>query len=308
MTWDDLKSAAGRKAVGIYLLIWALATTYLAAKGADWSFPIISLLIFGVVLSSVAWALTRKMGARVIPVANPRRESLGLLAYLVIYALLFIGWGIGALKSTMAPGHGQELMTLAYKLVIHVGLPSLVVLSLGGAVRPLLLNNVRDRGWWIAFVGMAVILFGLLAAVSPALSQITALNVALPIAALAVVGAWLWISLEAGLCEEFLFRALLQSRLAAWTKSPVAAILFVSILFALAHWPGLYFRGTPDTDGFSSDPWQVAAFTIATLSPVSILFGILWQRTRSLLLVVLLHGAIDALPYTAEFAKIWGLA
>ena len=106
-------------------------------------------------------------------------------------------------------------------------------------------------------------------------------------------------SLEAGLAEEFLFRAALQSRIAAWLKSPVVAILLVSIIFALAHWPGLYFRGTPETDGYSTDPIQVAAFTIATLSPLSILFGVIWQRTRSLLLVVLLHGAVNALPFTA---------
>jgi uncharacterized protein len=50
---------------------------------------------------------------------------------------------------------------------------------------------------------------------------------------------------------------------------------------------------------------QVAAFTFATLSPISIAFGILWVRSRSLLLVVLVHGSIDALPFTYEFVKIW---
>lgn len=307
MTWNDLKSGLGAKAIGIYLLIWGAATTYLALKGADWSFPIIALLIFGITLSGLAWALTRKIDAPAIPVANPRKESLGLLAYLAIYALLFIGWGIGALKTAIAPGQAQETAMLAYKLIIHVGLPVLVILTLGGAIRPLLTAGIKDRRWWIAFIGLSIILFGLLAVVSPSLSQIGALKLALPAAILSVLGAWLWMSLEAGLCEEFLFRAVLQTRLAAWFKSPVVAILLVSLVFALAHGPGLYFRGTPDTDGFSTDPVQVAAFTIAALSPISILFGVIWQRTRSLLLVALLHGAVDALPFTAEFVKLWGL-
>ncbi len=306
MMWNDLKIGAGLKAIGLYLLIWGAATTYLAFKGADWSFPIIALLIFGLTLSAIMWGLTRKIDAPVIPVANPRKESLGLLAYVAIYALLLIGWGIGALKQAIAPGQVQEIATLGFKLVIHVGLPAVVLLSLGGAVRPLLTAGVKDRRWWIAFVGMSIILFGLLAVVTPALPEISALNLAFPAAIVSVLGAWLWMSLEAGLCEEFLFRAVLQTRLAAWFKSPVVAILLVSLVFALAHWPGLYFRGMPETDGFSTDPVQMAAFTIATLSPISILFGVMWQRTRSLVLVTLLHGAVNALPFTAEFVKIWG--
>lgn len=306
MTWDDIKGGIGPRAIAAYLLIWAAATGYLALKGADWSFPIVSLLIFGVALSAIAWGLTYKVAAPEIPVADPRKESLGLLSYVAIYAVLLIGWGLGALKQAIEPGQAQEVAVLAYKLVIHVALPVVVLTMLGGAARPLFTAGVRDGRWWIALAAMAGILFGLLALVSPSLSQISALNYSAPVALLWVLGAWIWVSLEAGLSEEFLFRAVLQTRIAAWARSPVAAILIVSLVFALAHSPGLYFRGTPDTEGFSTDPLQVAAFTIASLSPISILLGVIWQRTRSLLLVVLLHGAVDALPFTAEFAKLWG--
>ena len=64
---------------------------------------------------------------------------------------------------------------------------------------------------------------------------------------------------------------------------------------------GLFLRGGPGVDGWSTDPIQVAAFTVATLSPLSISIGLFWARSRSLLLIVLVHGAIDALPNTAEF-------
>jgi uncharacterized protein len=36
-----------------------------------------------------------------------------------------------------------------------------------------------------------------------------------------------------------------------------------------------------------------------------VLFGVLWLRTRSLLLVVLLHGSVDMLPNTAELVRSW---
>ena len=117
--------------------------------------------------------------------------------------------------------------------------------------------------------------------------------------------AFVWMALEAGLTEEFLFRAVLQTRLAALLKSEWGALLIGAVLFALAHFPGLYFRGDPGVDGYSTDPWQVIAFTIATLSPLAILFGTIWSRTRSLLLCVLLHAAVDVLPALPDFLRIW---
>jgi uncharacterized protein len=73
----------------------------------------------------------------------------------------------------------------------------------------------------------------------------------------------------------------------------------------LAHAPGLYLRGKPGVDGYSTDPLQVVAFTVALLSPIALLFGTLWARTRSLLLIVLLHATVDVLPNLAEFVRTW---
>lgn len=305
MTFDDLRSTTGRKALAIYFAAWGLGVSYLALKGADWSFPIIAMVIFGLTLSGLAWLLTRRIALPQIAVAQPRREALGLLGYLAIYGLLFIGFGLGAVKALVPPGQVQELVVLAYKLLIHVVLPIAVIVLLGGAVRPILTGWNGGWRWFATLTVMAAVLFGLLALVSPSLAQIGEAGLS-PLAALPwIAGAWLWVSIEAGLCEEFLFRAALQTRISAWSGSPVVAIVAVSLVFALAHWPGLYLRGGPGTDGWSTDPLQVAAFTIAALSPLSVLMGVLWERTRSLLLVALLHGAIDALPFTSEFVAIW---
>ena len=294
------------RALLFYLAIWGFAVAYLGMTGGDWTFPFASLLIFGVAFSAVIWLVTRKMDAPPVPVTSPERESIGLLVYLALYAVLLIGFGLGMLREAIPEGQAQELAVLAYKLAIHVALPVAIILALGGSMRALFDTGHRRRGFWLALLVLSAAMFALLAVVSPSLKQIAELNLSPAAALFWVFASWAWLSLEAGLCEEFLFRACLQSRLTAWLQSPAGAIFLTSILFGLAHWPGLYFRGGPGVDGWSTDPLQVAAFTIATLSPLSVSLGLLWARSRSLLLVALVHGAIDALPGTAELVRIWG--
>lgn len=305
MTRSDLLGRNGLRALLGYLAIWCASVAYIAAAGGDWTSPIMLFGIFGIALGGVIWFLTRKMDAPAVPVANPKRESLGLLAYLLVYAVLLIGIWLGTIKHDIPPSRAQDLAVLAYKLLIHVAVPAALIVLLGGTLRPLFDSGLRRRGFWPALVVLCGLMFGLLAVVSPSLRQISALNLAPAIALGWVLASWAWMSVEAGLCEEFLFRACIQSRLTAWLGSPATAIAVTSILFALSHWPGLYLRGGPGVDGWSTDPVQVAAFTIATLSPLSVALGLLWARSRSLLLIALVHGAIDALPNAADFVRIW---
>jgi membrane protease YdiL (CAAX protease family) len=286
-----------------YALLWAAALAYLAAKGGDWTFPIAVLLIFGVVASGLAWLLTRRAAIAEVPVARPPLELGAVLAYLVAYAFLFLGPGLSALRAAIAPGAGQDALVLAAKLIVHVLLPAGLLIMLGARVRALFEGGL-DRGtFWRALLVLAPAFLILLALVSPSLRNIAALHPPLAILLWAAPLCYLWISLEAGLCEEFLYRAVLQTRIAAALRSPAAAVPIASLIFALAHAPGLYLRGGPGVDGWSADPVQVAAFTIATLSPVGLFFGTLWWRSRSLVLIVLLHGAIDVLPNIPEFLE-----
>ena len=305
MTRSEFLGPTGARALVGYVAVWGVSTAYLAATGGDWVFPIASLLIFGLMLGGLIWFLTRKMDAPAVPVANPRRQSLAFLGYIAVYAVLLIGIWLGSIKQAIPPGQTQELAVLAYKLLIHVGIPIAIIAVFGGALRPLFDTGIERRGFWPALIVLSALMFALLSVVSPSLRLIGALGLA-PVAAVGWVAvSWVWYSVEAGLCEEFLFRAGLQSRLTAWLSSPATAIVVTSILFGLAHWPGLYLRGGPGTDGWSTDPIQVAAYTIATLSPLSVALGLLWARSRSLLLIVLVHGSIDALPNTAELVRIW---
>jgi membrane protease YdiL (CAAX protease family) len=115
----------------------------------------------------------------------------------------------------------------------------------------------------------------------------------------------LWLCLEVGVTEEGLFRAVLQTRLAAALRGEGAAIFAQALLFGLAHAPGLYLRGAYAMEGLAAPPtpgWAVA-YSIAVISPAGFVFGVLWSRTRSFSLIVLLHALTDLLPNLAPFIR-----
>jgi membrane protease YdiL (CAAX protease family) len=291
--------------VGAYLAIWAAATAYLGIKGADWTFPAISLAVFGGALTALGIAFTRKAAPPPIAVRRPVLELTVLLGFLVVYAVLFLGWGMSATRAAVPAGREQELLVLVVKLVVHVGVPAILLAALGAKLAPLFNSGIGRPGFWPPLLVLGAMILALLSVVSPAIKDIAELHASAVTLAWAAPASFVWIALEAGLCEEFLFRAVLQTRLAAVLKSEAGAVVTGALLFALAHVPGLYLRGHPGVDGYSTDPVQVIAFTVAVLSPVALLFGTLWARTRCLLLIVLLHAAVDVLPNLAEFIHTW---
>ena len=213
---------------------------------------------------------------------------------------------MSATRAALPAGREQELLVMAVKLLVHVAAPALLLAALGAKIAPLFSSGLERPGFWPPLLVLGAIILALLCVVSPALRKSTALHASAATLVWAVPASFIWLAIEAGLCEEFLFRAVLQTRLAAALKSEAGAVVGGAVLFALAHVPGLYLRGHAGVDGYSTDPMQVIAFTIAVLSPVAVLFGTLWARTRSLLLIVLLHAAVDVLPNLSEFVQDLG--
>jgi uncharacterized protein len=288
-----------------YALLWGGAVAYLAATGGDWTTPVVVLGIFGVALSGLAWLLTRGAVAPTIAVARPKLESLAILGFIALYAVLFLGFGMSAARAALPPGREQEALVLALKLAVHVALPVLLLLALRAKLAPLFQAGLSGRKFWRTLIVLGAILLALLSVISPSLADIAKTNAPLQVLAWAAPASFVWIALEAGLTEEFLFRAVLQTRLSAWLRSPWFGVVATSLLFGLAHAPGLFLRGGPGVDGWSADPLQVVAHTIAMLSPIGLLFGLIYVRTKSLLLVVLLHGLVDLLPNLSEFISLW---
>jgi uncharacterized protein len=302
--WSRINARAARF-VGVYLVLWAAADAYLAANGADWTLPAVLLGVFGAALPALSIALTRNAAPPPVIVRRPGVELSAVLGYLLIYAVVFLGWGMSATRAVVPAGREQELLVLAVKLVVHVGLPAALLAALGAKIAPLFSSGLNRPGFWPPLLVLGAIILALLCVVSPALSDIQALHASVATLAWAAPAAFIWLAIEAGLCEEFLFRAVLQTRLAAVLKTQTGAVVIGALLFALAHAPGLYLRGKPGVDGYSTDPLQVVAFTVAMLSPIALLFGTLWARTRSLLLIVLLHATVDVLPNLPEFVRTW---
>jgi uncharacterized protein len=302
--WPRINARAARF-VGMYLVLWAAAAAYLALKGADWTQPAVLLGVFGAALPALSIALTRNASPPPVIVRRPGLELAAVLLYLLIYAVVFLGWGMSAARAVVPAGREQELLVLALKLVVHVALPVALLAALGAKFAPLFSSGLNRPGFWPPLLVLGAIILALLCVVSPALNDIQALHASAATLAWAAPAAFIWLAIEAGLCEEFLFRAVLQTRLTAVLKTETGAVVIGALLFALAHAPGLYLRGKPGVDGYSTDPLQVVAYTVALLSPIAVLFGTLWARTRSLLLIVLLHAAVDVLPNLPEFVRTW---
>ncbi len=303
---QSMHSKAPAIAAGVYVAVWSAALAYLARAGAGWTDAVSVFAIFGVALTGLAWLLTRGADAPPISVARPAFESGVVLVYLALYAVVFLVFGMNWARHALAPGREQELLVLALKLAVHIVLPCIVLVLLGARLSPLFQAGLTGRKFWRALIVLGAVFLALLSLISPSLAQIRALHPSAALLAWAAPASFVWIALEAGLNEEFLYRAVLQTRLAALFRSPAAGVAATALLFGLAHAPGLYLRGGPGVDGWSQDPIQVVAYTITTLSPLGLLFGVIYMRTKSLLLVVLLHGLVDVLPNLADFIQIWG--
>lgn len=301
MNWKAVALAAG-----VYLVAWGGAAAYLARTGAGWTDAVMVFAIFGVALTGLAWLLTRGADAPPIPVARPALESGVILIYLALYAVLFLVFAMNWARHVLPPGREQELLVLALKLGVHVVLPCILLVLLGAKLRPLFQAGLTRRKLWRTLIVLGAAFLALLCVISPSLQQIAEQHPTPLLLTWAAPASFIWIALEAGLNEEFLYRAVLQTRLAALFRSPAAGVAVAALLFGLAHAPGLFLRGGPGVDGWSHDPLQVVAYTIAMLSPMGVLFGVIYMRTKSLLLVVLLHGLVDVLPNLADFIQIWG--
>jgi len=301
-----MRHRGGLIGLGGYALIWGAAIAVLATIGSDAAGDGVAVMAFmGVGFSVLAWLVTLGEQAPAIEVRRPELELAAVLVFLAAYAVLFTGWGLSAFHAAYPPGRLEAALLVAFKLLVHVAAPALLLVFLGAELRPLFQARLNTRGFWLGLIVLGSAVVGLTLLISPSLKQLAGLH-AMPVALTGViVGSFAWLAIEAGLCEEFLFRAVLQTRLAAVFRSETAAVAVAALVFALVHVPGLWMRDGASVAGHSASLIQVIAYAVAVLSPAGLFLGFVWARTRSLLLVVLLHACVDALPNAAEFARTW---
>ncbi len=294
--------------VGAYTLVYAMALLVLAREpGASVFEPLFVLVVLGIAFPLLGLRLTRGVTATPDPIARPRAEAGAALAWLAIFAFGVLGWGFSAVRAAVAQAAAQELAIVAVKLLAMVAIPVLILGSFGHRPRQLLAPNLHWPAIALPLAGMGLALLAFQAVFGRGLTTLGELAPGAGTLAWAIPACLAWMALEAGLTEEFLFRRFLQERLSAWSGSDVLAVCVASLLFGLAHAPGLYLRGAHAMEGVAAQPsiaWAVA-YSIAVISPAGLLFGTLWARTRSLGLVVLLHGLTDLLPNLAGFIRTW---
>ena len=276
------------------------------------------LVIFGLAFPLLAWFTTLRARPLTLAVRRSAAEMWLLFACL-IGVTLYLVWG-PALSETLVPAgwlaseRGKFFVVLARKLIVFVAIPFVLFRAVFG-------YRLHDFG--LQFAGLRALAGNHLPVVL-ALSAVILVfqffvgNGAAPIrrgefhASQLAIGlplCFAWLFLEVGLVEEFFFRALLQTRLAAWFRSEVSGVALMALLFGLAHAPGFILRraGLAEAIGENPSAADAIAYAIVVLSVGGIFFGIVWARTRNLFAVMFIHAATDLLPNFKQFVATWGI-
>ena len=274
------------------------------------------LIIFGLAFPILAWVTTLRARPLQIDARKSGAEMAGLGLCLVGVALYLI-WGT-ALSESLVPADWlaspriKFLLVAIRKLLVFVAIPFALYRFLFGyrwrdfglqwdGVRALARNHLPVvLGLSAAILIFQFFLGGGAAPIRRGEFGAGQLAIALPL-------CFAWLLIEAGLVEEFFFRAVVQTRCAAWFKSEVSGVALMALLFGLAHAPGFILRhaGLEEAIGANPSPADSIAYAIVVLSVGGIFFGVVWARTKNLFAVMFIHAATDLLPNVKQFVQTW---
>jgi membrane protease YdiL (CAAX protease family) len=274
------------------------------------------ILVFGLVLPVTASVLLRKSKLLFTDLRLLKNEWV-LLSVLLAWIALYIIYGErftnAVLPSQLTHNEKCRFFTIiARKLIVFVVVPFLAYRLLGFSIKDFgfkgKVGDIFSRQNLLAVVLLSLVVLAFQYFFSGGASPVRngeirpmQLIIALPLTV-----AWLFI--EAGLVEEFFFRALLQSRLTVLLRSQAAAIVVSVVIFALVHVPGLYLRGSSSES--IEEPMSLGfwiTYCILNMSLAGIFLGIAWSRTRNIYLVMALHAIGDLLPNLKDFIHTWGI-
>lgn len=301
-----LKNSRSRGAT-FALAVAALAYTaalLVLSREPDFSLaePLFLLGMLGVAFPLLAWLCTPGIRRAPAPAVRESAQLPWVLTYLAVFALAVLGWGFTTINTTFPDEPVQSIVQLIVKLVTMVLLPAGLFLGFRLGSRA----TLSPKRLLLVFVVMSLAYLAMQAVFGRGLVTLRELSPAATTLAWAIPLCWLWQTLEAGLCEEVLFRRILQEKIALASGSQVAAIAWASLLFGLAHAPGLWLRGGHLMEGVAhATPAWALAYSVVMIAPAGVAFGVLWARTRSLWLIVPLHGMVDLLPQLAPFIHAW---
>jgi membrane protease YdiL (CAAX protease family) len=302
---NDTSATAYRwPAIAAYLAVWTTAFLFLRSEKAfQPQEALAGLVILGLIFPALALLATRRAVPLAHMVRRPPRETALLIGYLaVIAAVLVAGFGRVA-QITAEPLHSVVL--LAVKLATFVVAPAaLVALTQGYRLRELMPVSLCGRDLRPAlWMSLAAILMQCV--LGRGLRDLSQAHVPVPALLLGIPLSFAWLIVEVGVVEEFFFRALLQSRLAAALRSEWAGLVIAGLSFGLVHAPGFYLRpaATMETLGANPSLLMAVGYSLAMTSLAGLFLGILWMRTRNFAVVVIVHAAGDLLPNLLPFLR-----
>lgn len=294
--------------MGGYFALWMVAFILLRIfEGFEASEALAALVILGVIFPALALLTTRRVSRLSYVVRRPEVESAVLVMYLVVFAWLLVSGFNRLMYIRTEPLH--SVVKLAVKLVV-VAVPAGIVWAVGryriAELAPVSLKwrDLRPALW------MALAALLMQSTLGRGLHDIQEAHQPVWVLAAAAPLSFAWLMIEVGVVEEFLFRVLLQERLAVLLKSAWGGLVVAAVLFGLAHAPGLYLRTAATQEALGSHPSLLMAvgYSIVMTSLGGLFVGVLWMRTKNLAVLVIVHAAGDFLPYLVPWAKAFHLA
>ncbi|MES1218021.1 MAG: CPBP family intramembrane glutamic endopeptidase [Bacteroidota bacterium] len=273
-------------------------------------------LCVGMAFSSIAWVLVRNCSP-LIPDKPPFKNEWIVIVLLVLWFLFYVTYGTSWINNLVPVSIKQtawknEIAVVIKKLLVFVFIPFAIYKTFNFSLADfgLTINQkeIFGRKSIIIFLvlSVAILLFQYFLSGGAKPFRDGIFNFKQLITGLPLLFIWLFI--EAGLVEEFFFRAILQSRIAVLLKSQVAGIIISGLIFGIAHAPGLYLRGA-ESEGINEVlPFGFwLAYTISAMSVAGIFLGIIWSRTKNLCLVMAIHAMVDLLPGAKDFFHTWNV-
>ncbi len=276
-------------------------------EGFELAEPILILLIIGVGFSALAWLATKGLSPLAFLVKRPSSESILLVLYLLLVFVPFLTWGGNFIRDTFTTEPSKSMVVLAAKLIVAVLIPLLLFRQLWGyRLRDFISFSFSRKKHLLVALWMSLVLVVFQVVLGSGLLHVRQAGFAAWQLAIGIPFAFLMLIVEVGLVEEFFFRVLIQSRFAALCRSEVAGVVLMSLIFGLAHAPGMYLRGAEQTSiGASPSMLMAVGYSIVVTSMTGFFLGILWARTRNLVILMLIHAAGDLLPNTVEITRNW---
>lgn len=308
--------ALNRILIGGFIIYVCAFALLLRNKSFDAAGAVVVLIVFGIVFPFIAWIATRRAIPLSISVTPSISQLIVLIGYIIFLSVYLVGgpqWIDQHLPSSwIDSARTRFFITLVKKLVVFVAIPFAIFrFGFGYKLRDFGIQAAGLRALRYSHLPVVVVVSGAFLAFQYFLSggggafrhgqfTVNQLLLGLPL-------CFIWLFVEAGLVEEFFFRALIQSHLAAAFKSEVSGTVLMSLSFGLAHAPGFIFRHAGEGEGLGSNPsaLDAVAYSIVVLAVSGVTFGVIWARTKNLFAVMLIHAAGDLLPNFAGFAQTW---